>query len=231
MARRVTLGMFLRMQDVAHVLCHTCRQVCHCSARVRRQLVVCPCTLLTLKPTICRNSRPCGALATLLWNAALLTRIRRNFSSPGLDATLPMYLYKLQPNEASFSAYASDTQTSAVVVVCWGCAHGLEKILKRITHLSIVVHAVFAFASSAPPAFFISTSLARSFSATALVAADGRETHRRVPAAGSGCAAFDLTILSRRASCFSEVGRWDEQLVPAPVHGRAEHRQPRSPRA
>ena len=35
------------------------------------------------------------------------------------------------------------------------------------THFSIVVHAVLAFASSGPPAFFISTNFARSFSATA----------------------------------------------------------------
>ena len=49
-------------------------------------------TLLTLNPTSSRNSKLCGTLATLLWKAALLTRIRRNFSSPGFEATLPMYL-------------------------------------------------------------------------------------------------------------------------------------------
>jgi hypothetical protein len=36
------------------------------------------------------------------------------------------------------------------------------------SHFNIVVHAVLAFASSGPPAFFISTNFARSFSATAV---------------------------------------------------------------
>ena len=73
----------------------------------------------------------------------------------------------------------------------------LEQGHRQGAHLSIVDHAVFAFASSAPPAFFISTSFARSFSATALAAAaGGREPQRRksVAAAGSACVAFGLTL-------------------------------------
>ena len=49
------------------------------------------------------------------------------------------------------------------------------EVVRLGARLSIVDHAVFAFASSGPPAFFISTSFARSFSATVLAASGGRE--------------------------------------------------------